>query len=258
LSGRNATTSSLLCDQLSNGYPEVNVLRDRLLVQDGKIFTSSGRLSCIDLALELIKQDWGKDFSLYVSRYFSIYLANTKSINRRESSETALSPADTKIKLLSDWITAHLDRDLRVDELAFQVAMSPRNFARWITQKTGVSPARYVETIRLERAKFLLETSEYSLESIAEKSGFVTLQTLRRVFARHLKIAPKDYRKAFNKKNIQQLALNGPDPISGFFDTRSSTETELQLSGHYNLEGDLPFRSIYQQTASGIQGEFVL
>ena len=252
LSGRNATTYGLLCDQLSNGYPEVNVLKDRLLVQDGKIFTSSGRLSCIDLALELIKQDWGKDFSLYVSRYFSIYLANTKSIYRKGYSETTLAPVDTKIKLLNDWITAHLDQDLRVDELAFQAAMSPRNFARWISQRTGVSPARYIESIRFERAKFLLETSDYSLEWIAEKTGFVTLQTLRRVFARRLNIAPKDYRKAFNKKNIQQFALNGPDPISGFFDVLSSTETELQQSGQYDLESDLPFRSIYQQAASGI------
>lgn len=252
LSGRNATTYGLLCDQLSNGYPEVNVLKDRLLVQDGNIFTSSGRLSCIDLALELIKQDWGKDFSLYVSRYYSIYQANTKSIYRKGNSETAIAPVDTKIKLLNNWVTAHLNQDLRVDELAFQVSMSPRNFSRWISQRTGVSPARYIETIRFERAKFLLETSEYSLESIAEKTGFVTLQTLRRVFARRLNIAPKEYRKAFNKKNIQQLALKGPDPISGFFDARSPTEIELHSSGQYDLESDLPFRSIYQQAVSGI------
>jgi transcriptional regulator GlxA family with amidase domain len=81
--------------------------------------------------------------------------------------------------------------------LAEQVAMSPRNFARVFTRETGVTPAKYLEKLRLETARRRLEESNLTMEEISGECGLGSADSMRRVFLRHFKTTPGDYRRSF-------------------------------------------------------------
>jgi transcriptional regulator GlxA family with amidase domain len=98
---------------------------------------------------------------------------------------------------LQRWIADHLDQDLRVETLAAQSLMSPRNFARAWLREVGVTPARYVERLRLESARWHLEDSSATVEQIALRCGFGTAETMRRSFLRCLGTSPSEYRRRF-------------------------------------------------------------
>ena len=80
--------------------------------------------------------------------------------------------------------------------------MSARNFARVFEREVGTTPANYIASLRLERARTLLETTELQLEEIAQRSGFGTVETLRRTFARYLHVSPSDYRQRFASAQV--------------------------------------------------------
>lgn len=109
---------------------------------------------------------------------------------------------------LTNWLRLadHLDDDLSVPALAECAYMSPRNFARVFSREVGVTPAAYVESLRLERARTLLETSELQLEEIALRCGFGTVETLRRVFGRRLGVGPSAYRSRFAPANVTPIS----------------------------------------------------
>jgi len=91
----------------------------------------------------------------------------------------------------------HLDEDLSVPALAF---MSPRNFARAFKREVGMTPGAYVEALRVERARTLLETGGEGVEHVARRCGFGTVETMRRAFRRRLGVSPGDYRDRFQRR----------------------------------------------------------
>jgi transcriptional regulator GlxA family with amidase domain len=111
-----------------------------------------------------------------------------------------------RIRELQAWIQDHLADDLTVPALANRVYMSERNFSRVFTREVGSTPAAYVESLRLERARLLLETTPQQLEEIAHHCGFGTVETLRRAFARRLNTSPSDYRARFNVVPIRRAS----------------------------------------------------
>jgi transcriptional regulator GlxA family with amidase domain len=89
-----------------------------------------------------------------------------------------------------------------VSALAERSFMSERNFARVFSREVGVTPAAYVESVRVERARALLETTDLQLEDLARRCGFGTVETLRRSFARRLRVSPSDYRSRFTTADV--------------------------------------------------------
>jgi transcriptional regulator GlxA family with amidase domain len=101
------------------------------------------------------------------------------------------------VRELQAWILSSLAEDLSVEALAARVAMSPRHFARVFVRETGTTPAKFVERARIEAARRVLESSALPLPEVAERCGFGHPETMRRVFQRHLKVAPQAYRRRF-------------------------------------------------------------
>ena len=102
-----------------------------------------------------------------------------------------------RIRELQAWAQAHLASDLGIAKLAKRVAMSPRNFARVFSREVGETPARWVESARVEAARRLLEESHDGVDAIAARCGFGSAETLRRAFLRRLRVAPSAYRARF-------------------------------------------------------------
>lgn len=197
LDGRKATTHWAACDDLAREYPAVTVLPDPIHVRDGEIYTSAGVSAGIDLALALVEEDLGAQTALRVARNLVLFIrrpGGQTQFSRGLSGQAASRPS---IRDLQAWIVDHLDHDLSVTALADRALMSARNFARVFASETGSTPAAYVEAIRLERARMLLESTDEHIEEIARQCGFGTVETLRRSFSRHLHVSPHGYRQRF-------------------------------------------------------------
>ena len=197
LDGRPATTHWAACDALARNYPSVSVEPDPIFVRDGNVYTSAGVTAGIDLALALVEEDLGRQAALDVARSLVLFIRRPGGQAQFSSGLAGQAAARPGINELQAWIADHLDEDLSVPALADRAFMSPRNFARVFAGEVGITPAAYVEAVRLERARALLETTELQMEDIARRCGFGTVETLRRTFGRRLGVNPSDYRSRF-------------------------------------------------------------
>lgn len=197
LDGRRATTHWRSCDLLARLYPKVRVEPDPIFVKDGRVYTSAGVCAGMDLALALVEEDVGREIALAVAQRLVIFLKRPGGQSQFSAQLTAQLPEREPLRELQAWVADHPEADLSVEALAKRVAMSPRNFARVFAREVGTTPARYVESSRVEAARRCLEESEASIEQIAADCGFGTSETLRRAFLRGLRVSPADYRGRF-------------------------------------------------------------
>ena len=197
LEGRRATTHWGACNQLQEMFPSSTVVPDSIYVADGNVYTSAGVTAGIDLALALVEQDLGAEVALKVARELVLYLRRPGGQSQFSASLAAQAQATDRFRDLLNWIAEHPTTDLGVSVLAERVAMSERTFGRAFKLQTGMTPSTYVELVRLDRAKLLLETSRWPLARIAERSGLGTAPTLIRAFQRRLGVTPEQYRERF-------------------------------------------------------------
>ncbi|HZR84111.1 MAG TPA: GlxA family transcriptional regulator [Candidatus Binatia bacterium] len=197
LDGKRVTTHWRACARLAERYPAVQVEPDPIFVRDGKICTSAGVTAGMDLALALVEEDFGRDVALAVARELVLFLRRPGG-QSQFSAQLAAQTADREpLRELQAWIADHPGGDLSVESLARRVAMSPRNFARVFTREVGRTPARFVESIRIEAARRRLEESRDGVDAIASQCGFGTAESMRRAFLRRLRVPPSDYRDRF-------------------------------------------------------------
>ncbi|WP_432468104.1 GlxA family transcriptional regulator [Agarivorans sp. Z349TD_8] len=197
LEHRKATTHWRLINLLAEQYPNVSVERGPMFVQDGPVWTSAGVTAGFDLTLAMIEQDCGYHLARDVAQEMVMFLrcpGGQAQFSRYRLPET---PELGPIRDLQIWIQEHLNHDLSIERLADRVSMSPRNFARVFSKQTGITPAKYIEEIRLNAARDKLEQSMDRLERIAQDTGLGNSLNLRRVFERHLQVTPKAYRERF-------------------------------------------------------------
>lgn len=197
LNGRRATTHWTACSALQRSYPAIAVAFDPIFVRDGNLYTSAGVTAGIDLALALVEEDLGPRAALEVARELVLFIRRPGGQAQFSAGLAGQAAERPSLRSLQAWIADHLDDDLSVAALARRAFMSERNLARVFGQQVGVTPAAYVEALRLERARTLLETTDAQLEEVAGRCGFGTVETLRRTFGRRLKVSPSDYRSRF-------------------------------------------------------------
>jgi transcriptional regulator GlxA family with amidase domain len=199
LDGRRATTHWSACRRLAEAYPSIQVEMDSIFVRDGDLFTSAGITAGIDLALALVEEDLGSAVALKVARTLVLFMRRPGG--QAQFSNTLVSQAAEMASLrdLQAWIADNLDEDLSVAALAERAFMSPRNFARVFASQTGQTPGRYVESLRIERARALLQGGGRTIEGVAQTCGFGTVETLRRSFSRRLGVSPGEYRQRFRE-----------------------------------------------------------
>jgi transcriptional regulator GlxA family with amidase domain len=197
LDGRRATTHWAACEALRRRYPAIDVRPDPIFVRDGNVYTSAGVTAGIDLALALVEEDLGRRAALDIARSLVLFIRRPGGQAQFSAGLAGQTASEPGIRELQGWIADNLAADLSVAALAERSFMSQRNFARVFVREVGVTPAAYVESLRLERARTLLETTDQQLELVARHCGFGTVETLRRVFGRRLRVNPSDYRDRF-------------------------------------------------------------
>lgn len=195
LRGRRATTHWASCAALAELFPDISVERAPIYTRDGNVYTSAGATAGMDLALALVREDFGSALAQEIARWLVLFVQRPGGQAQLSAALQSLPSQRRPLRDLQIWIADHPEADLRVPELAQRVGMSPRNFARAFARELGETPANYVEKVRLEAACRGLEFGDDSLDQIALDVGFGTVETLRRAFKRVLGVAPAEYRQ---------------------------------------------------------------
>jgi transcriptional regulator GlxA family with amidase domain len=170
---------------------------DKIFVRDGHILTSAGVTAGIDLALALVEEDYGREIGLQVAKALVVHMKRQGGQSQYSSHLCAQIASDGVLRGMPEWITENPCKDLSVERLSERAAMSERNFSRVFSKEIGISPARFVERVRIDYALYHLENDTLTLEKVAEMSGFGTAERMRRAFLRNIRVLPGTYRKRF-------------------------------------------------------------
>lgn len=198
MSGRKVVTHWRYAELLQRLYPAVAVLHDSLFVRDGGFYSSAGVTAGMDLCLSLVEEDHGREVSLQVAKGLVMYLRRPGG-QRQFSTELLAqqAPADGLMQRLLNELRESLATAWDVESMAAWMNLSPRTLHRHCQTELGVTPARLLLHLRLERACQLLESGQTSLKRVAQHSGFGNEYNLRQAFSRALGVTPGEYRQRF-------------------------------------------------------------
>ncbi len=203
LDGRRATTHWAAADYFRKLYPHIDLEEDAIYVRDGNVWTSAGVTAGMDLALALIADDLGSDIAMDVARKNVIFMMRPGGQSQFSTHLIAASGGGAVGKAMI-FVAEHLAEDCSVPRLCEVAAMSERTFLRRFRDATNMTPAKFVEAIRIEAARQRLEVTRSPVDVIASECGFGSGERMRRTFQRHLGVAPGYYRERFQIAGTQE------------------------------------------------------
>lgn len=198
LAQRKATTHWDRYDEFKANHPDVRLDIDALFTQDGKYYCSAGVTAGIDLALNLVEQDYGRRIALETAREMVVFYHRPGGQNQYGASQESQRAQHSGLLQAQQFVDENLDKTLSVSQLADLAAMSVRHFSRRFNHEAGVSPSRYIALSRLNKARLLLEETNSPINQIASRCGYQSDEIMRRLFTRELNVSPSEYRKRFH------------------------------------------------------------
>ncbi|MCD2192001.1 DJ-1/PfpI family protein [Actinomycetospora endophytica] len=204
LDGKRATTHWACLDDLERCFPTAKVERGPIFTQDGAVFTSAGVTAGIDLALALVEDDRGPGLARKVARFLVVFLQRPGSQDQFSARMRQEPPAHSALRGLLDTIVDDPTGDHSLAALSVRAGYSERHLARLFVRELGTSPSRYVDEVRLEAARTLLEAGDASMEVVAQRSGLGSAETLRRRFTQEVGIPPGAYRRRFQTTGVSR------------------------------------------------------
>lgn len=193
LAGRRAVTHWLHAPEFRKRFPDVQLEEDRLFVVDGQFWTGAGMSAGVDLALAMVENDLGPDLARQVAR--KLVIAQRRGAEQSQlSALLEIDPKSDRVQLALAYARENLRSDLSVEALADVARLSPRQFSRVFREETGKTPAKAIETLRVEAARVMMETSRHPVEVVARESGFGDRERLRQAFLRAYGKPPQEMR----------------------------------------------------------------
>lgn len=201
LDGRTATTHWMWAEELAKAYPHIDVRADVLYTGEDPIWTSAGTSSGIDLCLHLVRLDHGAEVANTIARRMVVPPHRTGGQAQFIDLPVPASFASADIGATLAWAEAHLNTPLTVEQLARHASMSPRTFARRFVAATGTTPLQWLNRQRVLAAQRLLETTDLSVDRVAQAAGLGSAANLRLRFRDELGISPHAYRETFTRRS---------------------------------------------------------
>ncbi|PWN69470.1 AraC family transcriptional regulator [Chryseobacterium phosphatilyticum] len=199
LKGKQVTTHWKYADLLQKSYPELEVNINPFFIKDQKIYTSGGVSSGIDLALALVEEDFGTFLASEIARHLVLHLKRPGLQSQYGNALPDYDMMSSFTKEIRDLLKDKLGQAISVEYMADSMHMSVRNFSRVFVRESGMTPGKFLEKMRLDQAKNLLEYTDMGIEMIAGKCGLGSVVSLRRLFLKHLSVSPAQYRKTFKR-----------------------------------------------------------
>lgn len=191
LDGCPCATHWMDIDDLQKRYPRIEVRKGILFAEAGRVFTSAGIASGIDLAIHLISLRHGPKVAFAVARRLVVYLRRSGDSEQDSVYLKYRNHLDDVVHRAQDILIEHLDAPPRLSHLAEQVGASPRNLSRRFRQSLGLSMGEYRNELRLERARSLLQEQGSKVESVARACGFTGSRQLRNLYRERFGHSPR-------------------------------------------------------------------
>lgn len=199
LDGCRAATHWSHVEQFRARYPNVIVEQDAIYVRDDETWTSAGVTAGIDLALAMVRADFGRDIALAIARDLVMFMIRPGGQGQFSSHLIASQSEGGRAAKAVAHILGDLRANLSIPALAAMLAMSERTFMRVFKAELGITPAVFIERARVDEARRMLETNRVALaKNVAGACGFRDEETMRRAFVRHLSVTPSQYRSRFS------------------------------------------------------------
>jgi transcriptional regulator GlxA family with amidase domain len=195
LDGRRATTHWGGARNLKRMYPKIRVDEDRIFINDGNYWTSAGMTACIDLCLAMVEDDLGADAARTIAKKMVVYHRRSGG-QSQFSAMLELEPKTDRIQKALSYAKQNLKKELSVDDLADAANLSRRQFSRAFLAETGQTPAKAVETLRVEAARSMIEEGNHPLDVVARENGFSDPERMRRAFIRAFGQPPQAIKRA--------------------------------------------------------------
>lgn len=201
LAGRTVTTHWSYEEHLVSRFPDINVNTDRLIIDDGDILTAGGVMAWIDLSLILIERFLGPTIMVETARAFLV-----DPPGREQSYYSAFSPrlnhGDDAILKVQHWLQATGGKDMGLAVLAEHARLEPRTFMRRFQKATGHTAGEYVQRLRINKARDLLQFTRDPVDAVAWKVHYSDPSSFRKIFTRIIGLTPAEYRQRFTSHQL--------------------------------------------------------
>ena len=201
LDGRTVTTHWNQAERLEQRFPALRVDADVLYIDDGDVLTSAGVAAAIDLCLHIIRTDHGSATANFAAR--ACVVPPSRDGGQAQYIERPVPPASaTGTGPARAWALERLHEPLTLHDLATRAGMSVRTFTRQFRSETGMSPGQWIIDQRIDLARHLLESTDLSIERVAERAGFGTATAMRQHLRASIGVSPKAYRRTFQGADV--------------------------------------------------------
>lgn len=194
LDGRRATTTWWLQSAFRQRYPCVHLDADRTLVDGGNLITAGAMTAHTELSLHVLRRLYGAALARSVG---AIMLVDGVRTSQRPFMALQRTFADPLIQDAADWMAQRCTTSLSTQALAGALHVSYRTLHRRFSAAAGMPPLTYLQALRVEHAKELLEDTRISLDQIVESIGYSDVPAFRRLFMRTAGLSPAQYRQRF-------------------------------------------------------------
>lgn len=198
LEGRSCSTHWNLADDFRRLFPGVNLLPDRLITSEKGIYTNGGAFSFLNLMLFLVEKFFDRETAIYCSKIFQIDMERN-SQSHFLIFETQKNHGDEMVSHAQNYIEEHLAEKISFEELAAELAVSRRNFDRRFIKATGNTPVEYLQRVKVEAAKRVLEKGRKNIYETMNEVGYADDKAFREVFKKITGLSPLDYRAKYNR-----------------------------------------------------------
>jgi transcriptional regulator GlxA family with amidase domain len=170
---------------------------DHIFLEDRRLVTSGGVTAGIDLALSMVALDHGRKVALDVAKVLLVVMTRQGGQAQFSPLVASLTTQETAINRVQNHVVEHLDQSFSIAQMAEIASMSPRHFARLFAREVGMTPMEFLQNVRIDHARGLLESSDLPLKTIAFRSGFGSVRLMRQRFVERLGLTPLQYRRQF-------------------------------------------------------------
>lgn len=210
LDGKRAATHWRHAAALHRQFPSVEVDPDALFVRDGNIFSSAGIAAGMDLALALVEDDLGAEVARTVAKVLVVFLQRPGGQSQFSVWTSTPPVRHEPLRQVLDAIALDPSGDHTIPSMAARANFSERHLTRLFEEHVGSRPGAYVERVRLEIARAMLEAGDESLALVAKQSGLGSEETLRRAFIKRFGVSPGAYRARFRTTGVSSIPLTQP------------------------------------------------
>jgi len=202
LNGKKCSTHWIYANEFREMFPEVTLVDDRIITEEDGLYSSGGANSYWNLLLYLVEKYTTREMAIRASKFFAI------EIDRKSQSPFIMfngqkKHEDSPIRNAQEFIENNITEKISVEELATRFAIGRRHFERRFKKATNNTPVEYIQRVKIEAAKKMLESGNKNVSEVMYEVGYADIKAFRSVFKKITGLSPIEYKNKYHKDAVQ-------------------------------------------------------